>query len=64
MRREVSDEIAHCNHRAHECRAMADDTCNEAVKRDFLDLERRWLLLARSYELGDRFADFADELGR
>jgi hypothetical protein len=64
MLSKVSDQIAHCYHRAHECRAMADDTCNEAAKQDFLDLERRWLLLARSYELGDRFADFANEFER
>ena len=31
----------------------------ESSKTDYLDMERRWLLLARSYEFTERLSNFA-----
>jgi hypothetical protein len=31
------------------------------LKEDFLDTERRWLFLARNYEVTQRLGDFSDE---
>ena len=35
-----------------------------AAKKDFLDMERRWLSLARSYEFAERLSDFTAPFGR
>jgi hypothetical protein len=34
------------------------------LKKDFLDMERRWLFLARSYEFTERVTDFSAEINR
>jgi len=34
-------------------------TASPVVARDFLDLELRWLKLARSYEVSERFKTFS-----
>jgi hypothetical protein len=60
----VQDQIAYCHQRAGECRAKAADGYDEVAKQDLLDLERRWLMLARSYELSDRFTDYTNEVER
>jgi hypothetical protein len=39
-----------CYHRAADARAAADAAGDPGTKADFLDLERRWLILARNYE--------------
>jgi hypothetical protein len=41
--------------------ACLDDS---PFKQDFLNLEKRWLDLARSYEFGQRLNDFSDEAKR
>jgi hypothetical protein len=38
-------------------------TCPK-LKADFFDMERRWLFLARSYELTERVSDFTAEARR
>ena len=64
MLRKVPDQIAWCYQRARECCARAADGTNEADKQGFLDLERRWLILARSYEMSEQFTDFTNEVAR
>jgi hypothetical protein len=39
---------------------MAEITHDPAAKADFLDVERRWLFLARSYEFSERLAASGD----
>jgi PAS domain S-box-containing protein len=39
----------------------ADQMRDPEAKADFLNMERRWLLLARSYEFGERLDDFTRE---
>jgi PAS domain S-box-containing protein len=60
----LSDEIKLCYERAAEAKEHADETLDPEAKADFLNMERRWLLLARSYEFGDRLDDFTKENAR
>jgi hypothetical protein len=39
-------------------RSRADRLLDPEAKADFLNMERRWLLLARSYEFGESLDDF------
>jgi hypothetical protein len=47
MLRKLSKEIAECYQRAEECRRKAHEARIETVRADFLEMERRWLFLAR-----------------
>jgi hypothetical protein len=60
----LSEQIAECFARAAEFRARAKQAA-DSTQRDFLlDMERRWLALARSYEFERRLADFTAEVQR
>ena len=58
MLQTLSDRIRHCHDRAAEAREHAGASRDPEAKADFLTMERRWLLLARSIELGERLDDF------
>jgi hypothetical protein len=45
-----SDAIQDCYRGAAKARRMADEATNPATKSDFLNIERRWLSLARGFE--------------
>jgi hypothetical protein len=64
MLQKLSAQIAYCYQRASECRAKAADAANEAACQEYYELERRWLMLARSYELSERITDFSGEIQR
>jgi PleD family two-component response regulator len=57
----LSDKIRLCYERALEARERADEMLDPEAKADFLNTERRWLQLARSYEFNDRLGDFTQE---
>ena len=58
MLNNLSEQVRECLQHAEDCaRQAAAQTCPK-VKADFLDLERRWLNLARSYEFSDRLGDY------
>ncbi len=60
----LSEEIRECLQHAEECaRQAAAQNCPK-LKQDFLDMERRWLSLARSYEFSERLNDFSSETKR
>jgi hypothetical protein len=44
--------------RAEHCRRGAETADTASTKDDFLDMERRWLSLARSYEFAERLSDY------
>jgi hypothetical protein len=46
---------------AAHCARQADAQTDPKVKQQFLELERLWLLLARSYEFSQRLEDFSNE---
>jgi hypothetical protein len=52
MLQKLSEEIAECYRHASHCRERATDALDPSTKRDFLDMEWRWLSLARSYDCG------------
>jgi hypothetical protein len=60
----VSEEVRECLQHAEDCaRQAAAQTCPQ-LKENFLDLERRWLALARSYEFTERLDDFCADANR
>jgi hypothetical protein len=60
----LSEEIRECYRHAEECaRKAAAHSCPK-TKQDFLELEQRWLFLARSYEFTERLTDFSGETKR
>jgi hypothetical protein len=60
----LSDKIRLCYERATEAKERVHEIHDAEAKTDFLNMERRWLLLARSYEFGERLNDFTRENSR
>jgi hypothetical protein len=60
----LSGNIRECFQHAEDCARKAAAQTDPRVKQDFLDLEQRWLSLARSYEFTERISDFSDETKR
>jgi PAS domain S-box-containing protein len=60
----LSEKIRLCYERAAEARERADEMLDPEAKADFSNMERRWLLLARSYEVGERLDNFTQENSR
>ena len=58
MLQNLSREIRYCYGRAEECKRLAATALTDDIKADFLDMERRWLSLARSYEFAERLSSF------
>jgi hypothetical protein len=54
MLQKLTEEIAECYAHASHCCEQAKQAVDPSIKRDFLDMERRWLSLARSYEFAER----------
>ncbi len=64
MLNNMSEQIRECLRHAENCARQAAAQSSPSLKEDFLDMERRWLLLARSYELTERVTDFSAEINR
>jgi len=56
MVQKLSEQIRECYHHAEDCFRQAKDQGDPKIRNDFLDCERRWLRLARSYELVERIS--------
>jgi hypothetical protein len=55
----LSDQIRDCLEHAEDCARKAAELPNASpLHQDFLRLEKRWLELARSIELGERLDSF------
>ena len=50
MLQNLSDEIRECFRRAEECRRLSKTALSQSAIQDYLNMEQRWLNLARSYE--------------
>lgn len=59
MLNNLSGDIRECLQHAEDCARKAAAQTDPKVKQDFLDLEQRWLSLARSYEFTERIGDFS-----
>jgi hypothetical protein len=57
----LSKEIRECYRHAEDCAVKATGHADAQLKQDFLDLEQRWLFLARSYEFSVRLTGLCDE---
>jgi len=64
MLQKLAEKVAECQRRAREARETAERASDSVTKTDYENLERRWLLLAESYELSDRVSHFNDEVRR
>src|SRR5262249_47753541 len=54
----LSEQVRECLQHADDCARQAGAQTCPKRKEDFLDLERRWLGLAHSYEFSERLDDF------
>ena len=59
-----SERIRECLQHAEYCARKAAAQTDPKLKEDFLEMERRWLVLARSYEFTERLGDFSRETER
>ena len=57
----LGEDIRECYRHAEDCARKATAQPDPRIKQDFLDLEQRWLFLARSYEFTQRLTEFFDE---
>ncbi|HKD30939.1 MAG TPA: PAS domain-containing protein [Xanthobacteraceae bacterium] len=64
MLQNLSDKVRLCYARAAEAKERAEEAADPEAKADFLKMERRWLLLARSFALGERLDDFTRDNSR
>jgi hypothetical protein len=55
----LSAQVRECLRHAQDCARKAAAQTDPKLKNDFLDMERRWLSLARSYEFTERLTDFS-----
>lgn len=62
MLRSLSDEVRYAHQRAADLANKAKQATNEAVRADFLSMERNWLKLARSYDFSERLGGFVNHL--
>jgi len=54
----LSEQVRECHERAAEAKGKAEATAAPALKAEFLDIERRWLALARSHTRTESLEDF------
>ena len=59
MLKVLNDDVRECYRHAEECARQAHAISDPKLRRDFLDLELRWLKLARSYEVSERLKTFS-----
>ena len=59
MLKNLSVEIRECLQHAEDCVRKAAAQTDPKLKENFLDMERRWLFLARSYEFTERLTNLS-----
>jgi hypothetical protein len=63
MLQNLSEEIRECLRRAEECKRLAKTALSASAIQSYLDMEQRWLALARSYEFAERLSTFVEPFG-
>ena len=58
MLQNLSSNVRECLQRAKECAERAKHAQNPALQRDFIDMEARWLKLARSNQFSEQLQTF------
>ena len=64
MLNNLSEHIRECLRHAEDCGRKAAAQTDPTLKEDFLDMERRWLSLARSYELTEQLTYFSGKAAK
>src|SRR5262249_16578798 len=65
MLNNLSEQVRECLEYAEGCaRKAAEHPDGTSLKQDFLNLEKRWLELARSFQFGEQLTDFNNEANR
>jgi len=64
MLEKLDEQIQECHAHAEDCARKAAAQSDPRLKQDFLDMERRWLSLAKSYELSQRLNNFSNDAQR
>jgi hypothetical protein len=54
----VSADVRECYQHADECRRWAEQAFTAEDRKDFLDMQARWLSLARNYEFAEQLSGF------
>jgi hypothetical protein len=52
----LNEAVRECLQCASECRRVAESASDARIRSDFLDMERRWLKLAESYQFAERIS--------
>jgi len=60
----LSEDIRECLRRAEECKRSSKTALSAPSIESYLDMERRWLSLARSYEFAERLSNFTAHRSR
>jgi hypothetical protein len=63
MLNKLSQDIAECYGHAGHCADKAKSVRDAGLWQEFLDMERRWLFLARSYEFAKQLETLDDGQG-
>jgi hypothetical protein len=58
MLQNLSEEIRECLRNAEECRRLSKIALSASAIEDYLEMELRWLHLARSYEFTERLSRY------
>ena len=61
MLESVSELIRECRQHAKDCARKAAAVTDPKLKKEFLDMEQRWLRLVRSYEFTERLKGLSDD---
>lgn len=64
MLNNLSEQVRECHRHAEQCAWQASVHTDSKLKDSYLEMERRWLTLARSYEFTQRLEDFSNETKR
>ena len=60
MLQNLSEEIRECLRRAEECKRLSKTALTAPAIKDYLEMEQRWMKLARSYEFAERLSRFTE----
>ena len=63
MLQTLDSEIHECYRHAAECSRSADQSRDWLTKQNFIEMEKRWLCLARSYEFAEQLSNFSKPCG-
>jgi hypothetical protein len=64
MLNNLSEQVRECLQHAEGCAQRAAAQADPKLKQDFLQLEQKWLSLARSFQLTERLTAFSGEAQR